>query len=313
MNFTENMDMKNNERIYRYNGEMVNMIDLHTHTKYSDGSYEVKDVLKQAEETGVTILSITDHDKVDAHIEIENMDVKKYYTGKVITGAEFSASFEGKRLELLGYDIDIHVAKEWLDKTYTKEKMQQDNINEFNYIYDLCIRKGIKMTHNLSYDLLKYPVDQIYYDIVRYEENRKFFEDNEWNNIEVFWRKCSTDKNFILYWDFSIRVPDAKEVSEVIRKSGGKVFLAHLYKYRFENHEEVLKRLAKQNIIDGVEVYYYAFTDKQTEYLKDYCEQNNLYMSAGSDFHGAKKPERKIGVGFGNMNAPESIIENWIK
>ena len=41
------------------------MIDLHTHTIYSDGTYTTKELLKEAEKAGVTLLSITDHDKVN--------------------------------------------------------------------------------------------------------------------------------------------------------------------------------------------------------------------------------------------------------
>ena len=46
------------------------MIDLHTHTKYSDGTWEVKDLLINAEKNNVDLLSITDHDSVKAHLEL---------------------------------------------------------------------------------------------------------------------------------------------------------------------------------------------------------------------------------------------------
>lgn len=289
------------------------MIDLHTHTKYSDGTYTVKELLKEAEKIGVTLLSITDHDKVDAYIEMENFDVKEYYTGKILTGTEFSMAYEGKRMELLGYGFDISKVKSWLDEKYNKEKILNDNIMEFNELYDICINKGLKMTDDLKYTPSEYPVDTIYYDIIKYNENRKFFTDEEWNNIDVFWRKCSNNKEFILYWDFSKRLPQAKEVSKIIRDAGGKVFIAHLFKYQIQNHIEFLNNLVKDDIIDGVEVYYSAFTDNQIAYLENYCKEHNLFMSAGTDFHGLKKPDRKIGIGYGNMNVKENIVENWIK
>ena len=34
-------------------------------------------------------------------------------------------------------------------------------------------------------------------------------------------------------------------------------------------------------------------------------------MSGGTDCHGDRKPERKIGIGFGNMNINENIIKDW--
>lgn len=288
------------------------MIDLHTHTLYSDGTCNVKELLKEAENMGVTLLSITDHDKVDAYIEMRNFNMKEYYTGKIIPGAEFSVSYKGKRMELLGYGIDVDKVKPWLDKVYCKEKLYKDNIMEFEEIYELCRSKGLKVTENLEYNVNDYPVDVIYYDIIKYQENKKFFTDEEWDNIDVFWRKCSNNKDFIIYWDFSKRVVSAKEVSDLIRKAGGKVFIAHIFKYQIDDHIELLDTLIRDNIIDGIEVYYSAFTDEQIDFLEKYCKGNKLFMSAGSDFHGMKKKERKIGIGYGNMNVQENVVKDWI-
>lgn len=289
------------------------MIDLHTHTKYSDGTYTVKELLQEAEKKGVTLLSITDHDKVEAYVEMKTFDIKDYYTGKVITGCEFSAFHDGKRIELLGYGFDIDKVKPWLDKNFDKQKILNDNIMEFKEIYDICIKKGLRVTDDLEYNPTDYPVDIIYYDVIKYEENKKYFTDEEWNNIDVFWRKCSNDTSFIIYWDFGKRIPSSKEVSNLIRNAGGKVFVAHIFKYQTNNHIELLDSLVANKIIDGVEVYYSAFTDKQIEFLENYCKENKLYMSAGTDCHGMKKKERKIGIGYGNMNVQENVVSNWIK
>ena len=35
-------------------------------------------------------------------------------------------------------------------------------------------------------------------------------------------------------------------------------------------------------------------------------------MSAGTDCHGDKKSDRKIGIGYGNMNVSIKVVENWI-
>ena len=49
------------------------MIDLHTHTTYSDGTWDLKKILKEAEKSGITILSITDHDTVDVYSDVWNI------------------------------------------------------------------------------------------------------------------------------------------------------------------------------------------------------------------------------------------------
>lgn len=289
------------------------MIDLHTHTSYSDGTFSVKELLVEAEKTGVTMLSITDHDKVSAYIEMKEFDVKEYYTGKLMIGAEFSVAHDGKRMELLGYGFDIDKVKPWLDEMFDRQKILNDNVIEFNEIYDMCKQKGIKVTDNLYFEPSGYAVDAVYYDIIKYEENKNFFTDEEWNNIDVFWRKCSNNKDFILYWDFSKRTPSSEEVSKLIRDAGGKVFVAHIFKYQIDNHIELLEDLTNKGLIDGVETYYSLFSDEQIEYLKEYCKEHDLLISAGTDFHGMKKKERKIGVGYGNMNVPEEVVKDWFE
>ena len=50
------------------------MIDLHIHTTYSDGADSLIDVLKKAEEKGLSYISITDHDNCNAYKELKNID-----------------------------------------------------------------------------------------------------------------------------------------------------------------------------------------------------------------------------------------------
>ena len=45
------------------------MIDLHTHTNHSDGTWDTKRLLEEAEKIKLEVLAITDHDTLDAHFE----------------------------------------------------------------------------------------------------------------------------------------------------------------------------------------------------------------------------------------------------
>lgn len=115
-----------------------------------------------------------------------------------------------------------------------------------------------------------------------------------------------------MYIDFSYQTPNAKLVSDEIKKLGGKVFLAHLFTYPLRDYEKYLDGLVQEKIIDGIETYYSKFTESESEFIRNYCTKNNLYMSAGTDCHGDKKPDRKVGIGYGNMNVPISVVEDWI-
>ena len=157
----------------------------------------------------------------------------------------------------------------------------------------------------------EYPVDVIYYSIIKFEDNKKFFTEEQWTSKSVFFRTCTVDKSFPLYRDFSKQMPTLEFLSEFIHKCGGKLFLAHLYKYELNNHIEYLDNIIEKKLIDGIEVYHSSFTKEQIQTLEQYCKNNKLLMSGGSDCHGERKKERKLGIGYGNLNINKKILANW--
>ena len=289
------------------------MIDLHCHTTNSDGTYTTTELLKKAEEKGITLLSITDHDTTKAHYNIDNININEYYSGKIITGIEINCVFDNVKIELLGYGFDKEPVQEWLDTLYGKETVRNNMIKEFNDMKKICERNSVKISKNISYNPDKeYPIDVIYFDVIKYEENKKLFDEDVWSSKSLFFRKCTTDKKFILFREFTKDYPTSETVSNIIRQNNGKVFLAHLFVYNLDNPMEFLDKIASSNIIDGVETYYSRFTNEQIEQIENYCKENNLLMSGGSDCHGEKHKDLELGTGFGNLVVNEEAIKEWI-
>lgn len=77
-------------------------------------------VLKDFFKAGVSLLAITDHDTVKAHLELLENDYSEYYRGRIISGAEFNCVFNKAKIELLGYDFDVIKMNDWIEKTYNK-------------------------------------------------------------------------------------------------------------------------------------------------------------------------------------------------
>lgn len=288
------------------------MIDLHTHTSYSDGTWDVKTLLENAQKNNVELLSITDHDSVKAHLELKEKDYSNYYDGKIITGAEFNCVFNNAKIELLGYNFNVEKMDKWIEKVYNIEKKSPNLMEEFQLLMNACHKNNIKVDDIDYKEDMGWPIDYIYESIKKYSENKKYFSNKEWNDIDHFFRCCTCNTDFPLYIDFSYQTPNAKLVSDKIRSLGGKVFLAHLFTYPLRDYLKYLDSLVSNNIIDGIEVYYSTFTKEETKFLEDYCKKNNLYTSAGTDCHGNKKPDRKIGIGYGNMNIKIDIVKDWI-
>lgn len=282
------------------------MIDLHTHTNYSDGTWNVRRLLEEAEKAKIEVLSITDHDTVKAYKELENKNV---YKGKLITGVEFSTVYDGVAFHLLGYNFNYKKLNNWILKNYENKKPNLEK--EFECMIQSCKKNNIKIG-NLIYDKEKgWPIDIIFPEIKKYDENRRHFKEEEWNNIDVFFNSCITNKKFPVFVDFSIHYPKADVVSNKVREAGGKLFIAHLFRYNLNNPIQFLDLLVKDKIIDGVEVYHSSFTEEQSKILEEYCQNNNLLMSGGTDCHGDKKKDRKIGTGYGTMNVNKKILNSW--
>ena len=77
------------------------MIDLHTHTLFSDGSQTPTDLVEEAAAKGLTAIAVTDHDTVDGLPEAlaagERLGVE------VLPGVEINCEYEQVTMDLLGY------------------------------------------------------------------------------------------------------------------------------------------------------------------------------------------------------------------
>ena len=290
------------------------MIDLHTHTTHSDGSDDTITLLKKAEEAKLEYLSITDHSTCKAYEDIKNIDISKYYTGKLITGCELFSMVDGTTIELLGYNVDTNFMNRKLPKLYNCN-LQELEIEKFNANVKMCEKLGIIIDiENIKFNpKIDFASRAIWREIVKDEQNKKIF-DNEraWDDRNVFYRECICNPNSKFFVDRTGTFPEPKEVMAVIREAGGLVFIPHVFVYG-ENSNKVLNELTKNHAVDGIECYYSLFSEEQSKYLIDFCKENHYYMSGGSDYHGTRKPEITLGIGKGNLNIPSNIIEKWAK
>ncbi|MEZ7898255.1 MAG: PHP domain-containing protein [Flaviflexus sp.] len=80
------------------------MIDLHTHSAYSDGTQSPRELFEEAARAGITVLGLTDHDTVAGYEEAREA-ARETGVG-LVTGIEISTRLHGKVVHLLGYLFD---------------------------------------------------------------------------------------------------------------------------------------------------------------------------------------------------------------
>ena len=254
--------------------------DLHTHTTASDGQYSPLEIVKKAENAGVELLAITDHDTLDG-VKIA-MEHQNEFNVKIISGIELGAK-EASHLHILGYNFDINSpvinnARDILKKSRDERKYR---------IIEYLKGKGMIITleeveKEAGSSLIARPhfalamVKRGYVNSVK-EAFDLYLDTDEFQKIERF--KYS-----------------AKECIQIIHNAGGKVVLAHPMQLKLPKNElEIFISKLVDEGIDGMECHYATHSEEETKYLLSLAKKHNLFTTSGSDFHGEKiKGPQKI-------------------
>lgn len=294
------------------------MIDLHIHTKHSDGSDITYDVLKKAQALGLEMISITDHNSVDAYKEIAKWkgEVSYLYKGLIMKGCEFTTSFEGYIIDVLGYHFDVEDIDAFLEANYSLKEQRKNNemikdklLEIFEQDGLVFHRKNIRKKPFRKY----YPIRQTYEEIIKYEENKTKIKEDILDSFSDFCRKGLYNPQSHYFVDKTTFFPSIETVIEAIHKAGGIAILAHPYQYDIPKTEDFIDRIMALTKLDGLECFYTTFSQEQMQYLQNYCQKYQLLMSGGSDYHGKNKENHQLGIGRGNLQIPKSIVTEWIE
>ena len=134
----------------------------------------------------------------------------------------------------------------------------------------------------------------IIYDYNSYEYDRK---KGGWKGIHYLLERNITEGLFdgMKYYGKyecgheKFNFPSVKEVCDATHEAGGYVVLAHPCNYyKDKTRQEILEKfeILKELGIDGIECYYPANNELMTETALEFCNKNNLIITAGSDGHG---------------------------
>lgn len=251
------------------------MIDLHIHSKFSDGSNTIDELIKIAKEKNVPALSLTDHDTTFGVAEMIEKATKENI--KVIPGVEISSVSNGHLIHVLGYNIDIENSQlqdllkkigNYFNKTFLEHYTWLYN----NHIVDFDLDKIIKYAdykQSLALsDILKAMIaDGAPYTLKDWPE---FF------NSKI---KLYPGHRFIE--DFPVH---PSEAVEVIKLAGGIPVFAH--PARIGNADINEMELLLPHGLGGVEVYYPYHDKVLVEKYEKFSDEHGLIRTGGTDWHG---------------------------
>ena len=270
--------------------------DLHMHSIYSDGTDTAASLLEKVKAGGIDLFSLTDHDSCDGCVEMQK--VLQPGDPAFIYGVEFSCRDEKGKYHILGYGYDLKMPS---------------------------IIKAVQITHSARLDKaknrLKYLEDQ-YGFVFSTEEINEFFALK--NPGKPHLAKMMLARGYVTEMSEAFRILDGyrgkerylspKEAIDAILFADGIPVLAHgilADGSKVLTEEETGERISrlKANGLMGLECYYSGFTDLQKNNMLKFAETYNLFVTAGSDYHGANKP-----VKLGNTNQPSpEVMQRFYK
>lgn len=287
-------------------------IDLHIHSNFSDdGQYNVEELFQMAAKRGLKTISICDHNSVKGNMIAKRMS--ELYHVDYVPGVEIDCRYQDVHLRVLGYfinfssDIFAHLENESLkrEKNASLRRVEafehfsgiQVNVeallskNRFQKISGEMIAAQVLNNETLN----EHPLLQPYLYGNKKEDpihhmNQDFFEKGSPCYVEV-------------------RHPKLEDVLDIVHLTGGIAVLSWARDTLAEGEELFEEILSKG--IDGIEVFTPYYTTKEMAELLKQAKDHKLFVTTGSDFHGATRPE----IALGETNCPpeaEKLVAQFI-
>lgn len=265
--------------------------ELHVHSIFSDGALSPKDIVMQAKQAGIQLLSITDHDEVGAyHTALPNANANGI---QLIPGIELNTDGKDGELHILGYFFDPDHPKMVAHIKWRKEERE------------IWATKIIGKLNELGYpvtleNVKRHIPGEI---IVRTHIAEELAQQGYFKGAQQAYEKLLVKGKPA----FQERMPfSAEDAVRLIHDCGGEAYLAHPRAYA---HTVNIENLLSYGI-DGIEVYHAKHHMADVQAMLEIAEKYDLHICGGSDFHGT--PSRKC-LPIGSIQLDQASQLRWLK
>lgn len=288
---------------------MDKIIDLHIHTTVSDGILTPKEVIDTAVKNNVSVLSIADHDTIDAYTD-ELFAYAKEKNIELIPAVEISTKYNKRGMHVLGYNYD-------LNNQEFRGKLDKLKNARHNYLYDVATKlEALGYVVNVA-ELDKIEAvtkAHIALDVIGNAQNEKILLDN-FGHIPSKGEFIETIMNEGCPAYAKKESISPKEAADLIRAAGGKVVLAHPVAYKYEDGvtEEDIENVVREMGIDAIEANY-VYVDHYDKKINEcalwneFAKKHNLLATIGSDFHSEDGLRPVIGLVGEDVSLTEEEI-----
>lgn len=262
------------------------MIDLHTHSTASDGTFSPGDLVNKAVSQKLKVLAITDHDTVagleEAKKASQNQDII------FIPGIELNIQWPTGEFHLLG--LGLKQISDDLNSIITYLQRQRETRNQ--KIVELLNKDGFEMTMTELIDRFETEsIGRPHIAQMMVEKGYVKQRQQAFDNFLGKGRKYYVDR----------AGADLSMASKAIKNSGGVPVHAHpLSLYLSINTLETTMEEIKAKGVMGLEAYHPAIRVSQGQQLEKIARKLDMFVTAGSDYHGKVRADRHLGKTAGN-------------
>jgi predicted metal-dependent phosphoesterase TrpH len=271
------------------------VIDLHTHTTFSDGTLTPTELVEAAAGMGLSAVAITDHDTVDGLPEA--LAAGECLGIRVVPGVEINLEHEQVTMDLLGYFL-AGAPSEELRVELAELRRYRDERNG----------RIVERLRELGY-----PIDAA--DLAAAAEGgavgrphigealvRRGYVGSVKEAFERFLRRGAPA------WVDRRRLALAPAV-RLLRASGGLPVLAHpgIIRTNAAGLEHIVREAARLGMA-GLECYYPLHDEATVAACLRLADRYALAPTGGSDFHGTVKPDAHLGLGSAGLPLPDELL-----
>jgi len=251
-------------------------VDLHLHSRYSDGTYAPEEVAAQARRYELAAIALTDHDSVEGCADAER--ACRALGVEFVVGIELTAEQEGNELHILGYGFDPQNARLLMEIARFQE-VRQNRIRE---MVERLNRIKVPLAVDAVFALANCRAPG------RPHVARALVAAGLCRNLDEAFERFL--KKHRPAWVPKFKMSGEKAL-ELIHQAGGVAVLAHP---GLNHTDEVIPGMVAAGL-DGIECFHTKHSTTTAEYYLQLADRFNLLVTGGSDCHGMSKGKPLIG------------------
>ncbi len=260
---------------------MIFRADLHCHSVCSDGTDSPRELVDLAVKQGLSALSITDHDTVDAYVDL---DLYAQSRGiDILRGVEFSCYLQADSVHVLGYGYEAnHPAIQSLCQMHQvrREERNQEILARLHHF-------GMNVTYDELRASTSTPV------LGRPHIAALLHKKGFVISIKDAFDQWIGEGKRAFYPGRSVSV---EETIHVLHAAGGKAILAHPHLLK---NPKLIQTLL-EHPFDGLEAFYAYFPLVVQQHWVEIAQKKEWLITGGSDYHGTVKPQNQMGSSWIN-------------